>query len=161
VLERVYKAKHFVLEAQSLDKSPLSLCRHNKMLFPVELPQCPLSVQESHNISGGSFGTQRPFFFSPPLSLGVLPRLLGKVILLGACQWAVWSGGETHPPSELGWGPQSHNGTWRGTGTSEGSATHQTGKNPGSKTRPEWQKGSLITSQRHPSNFEQKPNHDY
>jgi hypothetical protein len=46
-----------------------------------------------------------------------------------------------------------HNGTWLGTGTSEGSATHQTGKNPGSNNRFAFgRQESLITSQRLPSN---------
>jgi hypothetical protein len=36
----------FVLGAQPLDTSPLSLCWHNKMLLPSKLPQCTLSQLE-------------------------------------------------------------------------------------------------------------------
>jgi hypothetical protein len=36
----------FVLGAQSLDMSLLSLCQHNKMFLPAKLPQCPVSQLE-------------------------------------------------------------------------------------------------------------------
>jgi hypothetical protein len=36
----------FVLRAQPLDTSPLSLGQHNKMLLPAKLPQCPVSQLE-------------------------------------------------------------------------------------------------------------------
>jgi hypothetical protein len=36
----------FVLGAQPLDTSPLSLCQDNKMLLPSKLPQCPTSQFE-------------------------------------------------------------------------------------------------------------------
>jgi hypothetical protein len=32
----------FVLGAQPLDTSPLSLCQHNEKLLPAKLPRCPI-----------------------------------------------------------------------------------------------------------------------
>jgi hypothetical protein len=46
----------FVLKAQPLDMSPLSLCWHNKTLIPAKLPQCPISQLEIPTFLGGLSG---------------------------------------------------------------------------------------------------------
>jgi hypothetical protein len=69
----------FVLRAQPLDMSPLSLFWHNKMLVPAKLPQCSvISAWDSHNISWGIFWDCRNGDLSPPLLLGCIPRTAGR-----------------------------------------------------------------------------------
>jgi hypothetical protein len=90
------------------------------MLLSVEMPLCPIPL---FNISGGSCPPPDMGFgdgvFSPPLSWGASPRLLGEVTPT-RCQQTVWSGGGTCLPGELGWGSGMHNGTQRGAGPVRG-----------------------------------------
>jgi hypothetical protein len=154
LLARVYKA--IPLCSQPLDISLLSLCQHNKMLLPAELSQGPISqIKIPVTFLGGLLpGLQRWWFFTS-LVAGMHPPDRRENGLLIRCQQTAWSGGKTHPPGESGWGTQTHNRTWWGTGTNEGSGAHQTGKNPGSNSGlpQEAERESNQQPVRHPSNL--------
>jgi hypothetical protein len=124
----------FVLRAQSLDMSLLSLCWHNKTLLPAKLPQSLGSqLANSCNISWGLVIQDcRDGELSPPLPLGCIPRNNGR---------------RSHqPPTDSLIQRGDSSSLWVGVRASdtqqnpvrcrnqlgEGSTAHQTGKNPGS-----------------------------
>jgi hypothetical protein len=96
----------FVLGDQHLDTSPLGLCRHNKMLLPAKLPQCPISQLEiPATFLGGSSGFAEMVSHHLPCYQGASLRPLGEDPTRH--QQEAWSKVGIHPPSELGWRPQN------------------------------------------------------
>jgi hypothetical protein len=102
----------FILGAQPLDMSPLSLCQHNKALLPAKLPQCPLSQLEiPTTFLGNSLPGLWRWWFVTSL---VARRRSHQAPTDSLIQRGI------HPHGKLGWRPHMHNGTQWGAGTSEG-----------------------------------------
>jgi hypothetical protein len=117
-LQRYIRGDLFVLGAQPLDTSLLSLCQHNEMLLPANLPQCPyLTLRFPQHFMGVHCQDCGDSDLSPRLSPRYIPQTTRRrshqmptdnLIQRGIC-----------PPGESGWRPQIHNGTCWGAETSE------------------------------------------
>jgi hypothetical protein len=138
----------FILRAQPLDTSLLSLCWHNKTLHPANgLKSSASQLANSRNISWGLIIRDCCVITSlftgvhPPRSPGGDPT---------RHQWTAWYRGGIHPPGESGWGSQMHSRTQWGTGTSKGRGAlliRLVRTLVQIQACPRRQKGSLITSQ--------------
>jgi hypothetical protein len=140
----------FVLRAQPLDMSPLSLCWHNKMLLPANLPQSHIfQLANSWNISWGLIiQTAEMMSYHLPCHQGTPPQIARRRWHQVPMDTFIQSG--IHPSGELGWRPRMHNGTQWGAGTSKGRGApiiRLIRTRVHIQACPRRQKGRLITSQ--------------
>jgi hypothetical protein len=110
----------FVLGAQPLEMSSLSLCQHNKTLLPAKLPQCPISQLEIPTFLGGLSGIAQ--WLDTSLVTRDIPGVTGIPRTARRSHQAPMD-------SLIWWNPVRHKNQ-RG----EGSAIGQTGKNLGSNS---------------------------
>jgi hypothetical protein len=121
----------FVLRAQPLDTSPLSLCWHNKTLLPAKLPQYPMSQIESPStFLGGLLPGLWRWWFVTFLIARVHPLDSQEKILTG-------TNGQFNPEGDFSswrvgvkvldaqWNPVRHRTQW-----GMDSTAHHTGNNP-------------------------------